>query len=130
MAHGLGVEPRRRFVRTTDRDHHLPVFPNLCRNVIPAGPGAARIGDITCIRRAAGLCYLAVLLDACSRRVVGYAISREIDTQLTLAALEAAAGNRHPPREAPAIPTTAVNTPARSTAPHSSASDWSARRAG
>ena len=36
--HGLGIKPRRRFVRTTDSDHDLPIFPNLYRNVIPAKP--------------------------------------------------------------------------------------------
>jgi putative transposase len=94
---GLGVKPRRRFVRTTDSDHDLPVFPNLYRNVIPARPDIVWISDITYIRLAAGFCYLAVILDACSRRVVGYAISREIDTQLTLAALKAAVNSRRPP---------------------------------
>ena len=37
-AHGLGIRPRRRFVRTTDSDHDLPIFPNLYRNVIPSKP--------------------------------------------------------------------------------------------
>lgn len=37
-AHGLGVKPRRRFVRTTDSDHDLPIFPNLYHNVIPTRP--------------------------------------------------------------------------------------------
>lgn len=97
-AHGLGVKPRRRFVRTTDSDHDLPIFPNLYRNVIPTRPDVVWIADITYIRLAVGFCYLAAILDACSRRVVGYALSREIDTQLTLAALEAAVDNRHPPR--------------------------------
>ncbi|MBS0318448.1 MAG: IS3 family transposase [Proteobacteria bacterium] len=96
-AHGLGIKPRRRFVRTTDSDHALPIFPNLYRNVIPAKPDAIWVGDITYIRLATGFCYLAVLLDACSRKVVGYAISRQIDTQLVLAALKAAVRNRRPP---------------------------------
>jgi putative transposase len=97
-ANGLGVKPRRRFVRTTDSEHDLPVFPNLYRNVIPARPNVVWIADITYIRLAAGFCYLAAILDACSRMVVGYAISRDIDTPLALAALKAAIRNRAPPR--------------------------------
>lgn len=97
-ANGLGVRPRRRFVRTTDSDHDLPVFPNLYRNVIPATPNVVWVADITYIRLAAGFCYLAAILDACSRMVVGYAISRDIDTQLALAALKAAIRSRSPPR--------------------------------
>ena len=57
------------------------------------------VGDITYIRIAAGFCYLAALLDACSRKVVGYAISKQIDTQLTLAALHSAVAGRRPPRD-------------------------------
>lgn len=97
QANGQGVKPRRRFVRTTDSDHDLPIFPNLYRNAVPRRPDLVWVGDITYIRLASGFCYLAVILDACSRKVVGYAISREIDTQLTLAALEAAVRSRRPP---------------------------------
>jgi putative transposase len=74
-AAGQGVKPRRRFVRTTDSNHDLPVFPNLYRNIIPAKPDTVWVGDIMYIRIATGFCYLAAILDACSRKVVGYAIS-------------------------------------------------------
>jgi putative transposase len=53
-ANGLEVKPRRRFVRTTDSEHDLPVFPNLYRNVIPARPNVVWVADITYIRLAAG----------------------------------------------------------------------------
>jgi putative transposase len=97
-AHGLGIRPRRRFVRTTDSAHDLPIFPNLYRNVIPTRPDVVWVADFTYIRIAAGFCFLAAILDACSRKVVGYAISRRIDTQLALAALDAAVKTRQPPR--------------------------------
>jgi putative transposase len=97
-SHGLGIKPRRRFVRTTDSDHDLPIFPNLYRNVIPAKPDLVWVADFTYIRIATGFCFLAAVLDACSRKVVGYAISRRIDTQLALAALNAAVQSRQPPR--------------------------------
>jgi putative transposase len=96
--HGLGIKRRRRFVRTTDSDHDGPIFPNLYRNVIPAKPDLVWVADITYIRIAIGFCYLAVILDACSRKVVGYAISMRIDTPLALAALQAAIHSRRPVR--------------------------------
>lgn len=95
-AHGLGISPRRRFVRTTDSAHDQPIFPNLYRNVIPTVPNTVWVGDLTYIRLSVGFCYLAVILDACSRKVVGYALSRRMDTQLTLAALTAAVRSRQP----------------------------------
>jgi putative transposase len=95
-AHGLGIKPRRRFVRTTDSDHDFPVFPNLYCNVIPAKPDVVWVADITYIRIANGFCFLAAILDACSRKVVGYALSRQIDTELALAALRAAFANQRP----------------------------------
>jgi putative transposase len=95
-AHDLGVMPRRRFMRTTNSDHDLPVFPNLYRNVIPDRPNVVWVADITYIRLAVGFCFLAAILYACSRKVVGYAISRDIDTRLTLAALKGAVSSRRP----------------------------------
>lgn len=97
-AHGLGIKRRRRFVRTTDSDHDQPIFANLYRNVIPAKPNLVWVADITYIRIAVGFCYLAAILDACSRKVVGYAISKRIDTPLALAALKAAIAGRLPAR--------------------------------
>ncbi len=94
---GLGIKPRKRFVKTTDSAHTSPIYPNLYRNVIPERPDMAWVADLTYIRLARGFCYLAVILDACSRKVVGYALSRQIDTSLTLAALQSALENRKPP---------------------------------
>jgi putative transposase len=63
----------------------------------PTGPNQLWVGDLTYIRIAAGFVYLAVILDAWSRRVIGYALGRQIDTRLALAALRAAIENRQPP---------------------------------
>jgi putative transposase len=95
-ANGLGIKLRRRFVATTDSDHDQPIFPNLYRNAIPAKLDQVWVADITYIRITVGFCYLAAILDACSRKVVGYAISKNITTQLTLAALKAAIVARRP----------------------------------
>ena len=69
--HGLTVRPRRRFVATTDSDHDGPIFPNLAKDVVPTGPNQLWVADITYIAIAGGFVYLAVILDAWSRRVVG-----------------------------------------------------------
>ena len=85
--HGLGINPKRRFVRTTDSQHDWPTYPNLYCNRIPDQLDRVWVADITYIRIETGFVYLAVILDACSRKVIGYAIGRQIDTPLTLAAL-------------------------------------------
>ena len=94
----LELQPRRRrrFVATTHSNHHLPVFPNLARDVVPQGPNELWTGDLTYVAVAAGFVYVALVLDAWSRRVVGYAISRRIDARLAVAALRAAIASRRP----------------------------------
>ena len=94
---GLGIKPRKRFVRTTESRHDSPIFPNLYRNLIPDQPDRVWVADFTYIRVATGFCYLAVILDACSRKVVGYALSQHLDTPLALAALRSAVASRNPP---------------------------------
>ena len=88
--HDLQPKRRRRFVATTDSDHDCPIFPDLARDRIPDGPNQLWVADITYIAIATGFVYLAAILDAWSRRVVGYAISRSIDARIAVAALKAA----------------------------------------
>ena len=95
--HDLKPRQRRRFVATTDSDHDDPVFPNLAKDMAVDGPNQLWVADITYIAIATGFVYLAAILDAWSRRVVGYAISRSIDARLAVAALKAAIGARDPP---------------------------------
>jgi putative transposase len=94
---GLSVRPRRRFAVTTDSAHNSPIFTNLTKGIVLSGPNQLWVTDITYIAIAIGFVYLAVILDAWSRRVVGYAIGRRIDARLTLAALRAAIASRKPP---------------------------------
>jgi len=96
--HGLSVRPRRRFVATTDSNHDGPIFPDLAKDVLPTAPNQLWVADITYIAISSGFVYLAAILDAWSRRVVGYAIGRRIDARLALAALRAAIAARAPPR--------------------------------
>ena len=86
----------RRFVRTTDSAHGLRTYPNLLTDMGLAGPDHAWVADITYIRLPTTFAYLACVLDAWSRRCVGWELSRTIDTMLTLAALEHALTNRRP----------------------------------
>ena len=95
--HGLQPKRRRRFVATTDSDHDGPIFPNRADEFALDGPNQLWVSDITYVAVAGGFVYVAVILDAWSRAVVGYAISRSIDARLTLAALRAALERRKPP---------------------------------
>jgi putative transposase len=96
-AHDLQPRRRRRFVATTDSDHNGPIFSDRAQGMVVDGPNQLWVADITYIAIATGFVYLAAILDAWSRRVVGYAISRSIDARLTVAALKAAIRARKPP---------------------------------
>ena len=87
---GLLVKKRRRFVKTTDSNHPYPVYPNLIRALNVTTVNQVWAADITYIRIATAFVYLAVILDLYSRKVIGYAISRQIDTALSLQALSMA----------------------------------------
>ena len=88
----------RRFVRTTDSAHALRTYPNLLTDMTLAGPDQVWVADITYIRLPTTFAYLACVLDAWSRRCVGWQVSRAIDTTLTLAALDQALARRQPAR--------------------------------
>jgi putative transposase len=87
---------QRRFVVTTDSAHALRTYPNLLVGADLAGPDQAWVADITYVRLPTAFAYLACVLDAWSRRCVGWRLSRWIDTELTLAALEQAIAGRRP----------------------------------
>jgi len=94
--HGMQVRSRRRYVATTDSDHDNPIFPNLAKDLKPERPDQLWVADITYVAIATGFVYLAVILDAWSRRVVGYALGRTIEARLTLAALDVGIATRRP----------------------------------
>jgi putative transposase len=97
-AHALNPQRRKRFIATTDSNHNDPICPNLATNMTSDGPNQLWVADITYVAITTSFVYLAVILDAWSRRVVGYAISRSIDARLAIAALKAAINVRNPPR--------------------------------
>lgn len=88
---------QRAFVRTTDSCHNLTVYPNLARDLVLSNINQLWVSDITYIRLRREFVYLAVILDAYSRRCLGWAISRHIDTELTLSALQMALHSRTVP---------------------------------
>lgn len=95
--HDLVPRIRRRFVATTDSDHELPIYPNLAKDIAADRPNQLWVSDITYVPITGGFVYIAVILDAWSRKVVGYAIGRSIDARLSVAALKAAIERRKPP---------------------------------
>jgi transposase InsO family protein len=74
-------------VVTTNSNHNRPVYPNLARGMELTGIDQLWVADITYIRLETEFVYLVVILDAYSRRVIGWALDRTLEDELTLAAL-------------------------------------------
>jgi len=87
---------RRKFLATTDSRHSHPVYPNLASKMNLTGVNQLWVADITYIRLEAEFVYLAVVLDAFSRRVVGWALDRTLEARLAVMALSMALEQRHP----------------------------------
>jgi transposase InsO family protein len=87
---------KRRFVVTTDSVHGYRTYPHWLKGAALERLDQAWVADITYIRLPTAFAYLACILDACSRRCIGWKLSRQIDTRLTLAALEMAIERRAP----------------------------------
>lgn len=87
---------KRRFRPTTDSAHGFGIYSNLIKDVELHDLDQAWISDITYVRLPTTFCYLAAILDAYSRRCVGWCLSSQIDTSLTLSALEMALATRQP----------------------------------
>jgi transposase InsO family protein len=87
---------RRKFIVTTDSRHHLPVYPSLAGQMVPNAVNQLWVADITYIRLQVEFVYLAVVLDAFSRRVIGWALGRTLEAELALSALRMALQERNP----------------------------------
>lgn len=88
---------RRPFVRTTDSRHGLPVYPNLAANCRLERINQLWVADLTYIRLGHAFVYLAVILDAYSRRVIGWALENHLRAELAVCALRMAVADRPPP---------------------------------
>lgn len=83
-------------VQTTQSDHDLPVFPNLLKGVKETAIDQVWVSDITYIHIQSGFVYLAAIMDRYSRKVIGWALSRRLDRELSLSALRMALEERKP----------------------------------
>ena len=91
---GLVVVPKRRWVRTTQSDHGHKIWPNLAKDLTPPGIDQLWVADLTYIALARGFVYLAAILDAYSRRVIGWALGATLEATLTIQALRMALATR------------------------------------
>ena len=87
---------KRKRVKTTDSRHRFPRYPNLIKGMVITHLNQVWLSDITYILIRTGFVYLAAILDAFSRKVIGYAVSSALDTTLTLQALKIAIAERKP----------------------------------
>jgi putative transposase len=85
---------KRKFVVTTDSNHGRKIYPNIAREMVLTGVDQLWRADITYIRLQDEFVYLAVILDAYSRRVIGWALDRTLEDELTIAALRMALARR------------------------------------
>jgi putative transposase len=93
----VGASHRHGGPTTTRRDHDARPAPDLVdRNFTAAGPNQLWVADITYVPTAAGFLYLAIVLDAWSRKIVGWSMANHLRTELVLDAMEAAIGQRRP----------------------------------
>ena len=92
---GITARPLKRFRKTTDSEHDLPIAPNLLeRNFVTECSNQVWVGDITYLWTAVGWVYLAVVVDLFSRRVVGWAIDSHMRAELATRALDMAIKRR------------------------------------
>jgi putative transposase len=93
---GCSCRPsKRKWIRTTDSNHNFSVYPNLIQDRSVDGINQVWVADITYIHLLVCFVYLAVILDVYSRKAIGYALLRHLDTQLTLSALRMAIDQRN-----------------------------------
>jgi transposase InsO family protein len=87
---------RRKFILTTDSQHGLPIYPNLVEGMVLTGLDQLWVADITYIRLQVEFVYLAILLDAFSRRCIGWALRRSLEAALVVEALRMSLLRRRP----------------------------------
>jgi transposase InsO family protein len=84
----------KRYIQTTNSKHWLKKYPNLIKGLEIYGPERLWVSDITYIRTDEGFCYLTMITDAYSRKIVGYTTSKTLGTEGTIEALKMAIKNR------------------------------------
>lgn len=92
----LLCKKKKRFVHTTSSNHGFAVYPNVAADMDVTGPDQLWVSDLTYIRVGCGFVYLAAVLDACSRRCLGWSLGRRLDASLAVSALRMALRDRRP----------------------------------
>jgi len=92
--HQLLIKPKRRYVTTTNSKHWLKKYPNIIKDRIITGPEQLWVSDITYIKTDEGNCYLNLVTDAYSRRIMGYAIAENMNTDEMKIAYQMAISDR------------------------------------
>lgn len=90
----LQVKPRRRYVQTTMSKHFLRKWPNIIKGKQACHSDAIWVSDITYLKTEQGNCYLNMITDACSRKIVGYAVADTMETENMIGALKMALAQR------------------------------------
>lgn len=89
-AFDLLIKPRRRYVQTTMSRHHLRKYPNLVKGLVVKTPEQVWVSDITYLKTLQGTCYLNLVTDAFSRKIVGYAVAHNMEAATMSQALQMA----------------------------------------
>jgi transposase InsO family protein len=92
--YGLQIKPRRRYVQTTMSKHWLRKWPNIIKEKTVQYSDEVWVSDITYLKTEQGNCYLNMITDACSRKIVGYAVADNMETESMIAALKMAITQR------------------------------------
>jgi putative transposase len=95
--YGLQIKPRRRYIQTTMSKHWLRKWPDIIKGKVITTPDEVWVSDITYIKTDEGNCYLNMITDACSRKIVGYAIEDNMETESMIGALVMATKYRKNP---------------------------------
>jgi putative transposase len=92
--YGLQIKPRRRYIQTTMSKHWLRKWPNIVKEKAVQYPDEVWVSDITYIKTEQGNCYLNMITDAYSRKIMGYAVDDTMETQSMINALKMATAQR------------------------------------
>jgi len=92
--YGLEIKPKRRYIQTTMSKHWLRKWPNIVKNKSVTHPDEVWVSDITYLKTEQGNCYLNMITDAYSRKIVGYAVADNMETESMIGALKMAVEQR------------------------------------
>lgn len=91
---GLLIRPRKRYIQTTFSRHWMRKYPNLVRDMCVCRPEELWVSDITYLKTHEGYCYLSLVTDAFSRKIMGYTVADSLDADHSRQALEMALQTR------------------------------------